>query len=526
MTLSVDVDIAVVGSGFAGALCALALRQRGRRVALIERGRHPRFAIGESTTPLTNLLIEELADRYDLPQIRPFSKWGTWQRTRPDVACGLKRGFTFLFHRVDEPFADDGEHARQLLVAASPNDEVADTHWYRPDFDLALVEHAQAAGAIYMDETHLEAVHDIGAGMRIDGTRNGCRVDITAGFVIDASGPRGFLTTALGTGSAPLRWLPPTQGLFTHFENVGLWSDVMPVEGTPPYPPDAAALHHVFPGGWIWVLRFNNGITSAGAALTEPLAATLRASEGAAAWDRLLLALPSVQDQFRSARATLPFVHAPRVGFRCREVVGEKWALLPSAAGVIDPLLSTGFPLTLLGVARLLDLLESTGPGAERQAALAAYEQTTQAELDVTEQLVGALYACMTDPALFKRLSLLYFAAASYSETVRRLGRPHLAPGFLLHAHPHFGSEVRACAALAAAVPTGTARAALIERINRAIEPFDTAGLLDPSRRDWYPVLATDLVESAPKLEASAEEVERLLARCGFASPARSSLPG
>ena len=93
----------------------------------------------------------------------------------------------------------------------------------------------------------------------------------------------------------------------------------------------------------------------------------------------------------------------------------------------------------------------------------------------MTEQLVAALYACMADPPLFKRLSLLYFAAASYSETVRRLGRPHLAPGFLLNAHPHFGAELRACAALAADGPMAAARAALFDRIDRAIEPFDTA---------------------------------------------------
>jgi FADH2 O2-dependent halogenase len=122
----------------------------------------------------------------------------------------------------------------------------------------------------------------------------------------------------------------------------------------------------------------------------------------------------------------------------------------------------------------------------------------------------------MSDPPLFKRLSLLYFAAASYSEAVRRLGRPHLAPGFLLNAHPRFGAELRACAALAAAGPEGEARTTLFGRIDHAIEPFDTAGLLDRSRRDWYPVLASDLVASAPKLEASAEDVNRLLARCGF----------
>jgi FADH2 O2-dependent halogenase len=517
----VDVDVAVIGSGFSGALAAMALCRRGRRVALVERGRHPRFAIGESTTPLTNLLIEEFSDRYDLPAIRAFSKWGTWQRTHPNVAAGLKRGFTFLFHDLDRPFADTAEHRRQLMVAASPHDEVADTHWYRPDFDAALVREAQHAGATYLDETALDGVEARGSGLRLTGTRLGRSVEITAGFVIDASGPRGFLHRMRGMEAAPLRWLPHTQGVYTHFADAGRWAEAAPSAGTPPYAPDDAALHHVFPGGWIWVLRFNNGITSAGAALTDGVAARIARGDAAATWARLLERLPSVRDQFSRARATAPFVAASTLAFRAAVIAGDRWALLPSAAGVIDPLLSTGFPLTLLGLARLLDILETTREGAERQRALSLYAGITQDELDATEQLVGALYATMADPALFKRLTLLYFAAASFTETVRRLGRPHLAPGFLLHRHPQFGSALRACAEAAARAPAGAARDALMSEIDRAIEPFDTAGLLDRSRRDWYPVRAEDLVAGAGKLQASAADIETLLARCGF-RPGRS----
>ncbi len=151
----VDAEIAVVGSGFAGALTSLALRRMGHRVVIIERGRHPRFAIGESSTPLASVLLEELADRYDLPRVRVFSKWGTWQRARPDIACGLKRGFTFFFHARGEPFRDEATHQRQLLVAASPHDEVADTHWHRASFDEALLHQAEDAGALYLDDTRL-----------------------------------------------------------------------------------------------------------------------------------------------------------------------------------------------------------------------------------------------------------------------------------------------------------------------------------------------------------------------------------
>ncbi len=513
----IDVDVAIVGSGFAGSLTALALVARGRRVALVERGRHPRFAIGESTTPLTNLLLEELSDRYALPGIRVFSKWGSWQGARPDVAGGLKRGFTFLFHDAGVPFDDGAEHDRQLLVAASPHDEIADTHWYRPDFDHALVQEAQAAGAIYLDSTRLDRILHEGDRTILEGEREGRSVRIAAPFVIDASGPRGFLHTALGLPETPPRWLPATQALYTHFEGVARWDALRSTPDVPPYPIDDAALHHVFAGGWIWMLRFNNGVTSAGAALTSSLAADIGARDGAPAWERLLARLPSVADQFRRARATLPFVHTRRLAFRSARVAGSQWALLPSAAGVIDPLLSTGFPLTLLGILRLVDLLEHTTPGAERDAALREYERITLTELDATERLVAALYATMDDPPLFKRLSLLYFAAASFSEAARRLGRPELTPGFLLCEHPTFGPELEACASLAASARRAPARDALMARIDRAVEPFDTIGLLDRSRRDWYPVIAADLLASAAKLQASADEVLALLKRTGMA---------
>ncbi len=222
--------------------------------------------------------------------------------------------------------------------------------------------------------------------------------------------------------------------------------------------------------------------------------------------------------QFAGARATLPFMHAPRVAFRSRVLHGDGWAMLPSAAGVIDPLLSTGFPLTLLGVGRLVDLLERTWNGPGRDAALDEYARQTQRELDATERLVAALYASMSDFDLFKRLTRLYFAAASFSETARRLGRHDLAPGFLLCDHPTFGPASRAIAEVAMLGPTDRARANLIDQIDRAIEPFDIAGLGDDSRRDWYPVLAEDLVAGRAKLGASEAEIERLLARCGFAT--------
>ncbi len=515
-----EVDTAIVGSGFAGSLAALALARRGRRVALVEQGRHPRFAIGESSTPLANLLLEDLADRYDLVELRPFCKWGTWQRVRPEIPVGLKRGFAFFFHRPDAELRADPDRARQLFVAASPHDAVGDTHWFREAFDRELVAQAQAAGCMYFDETRLLRARATPSAVMLEGERAGRPIAVSAKFVVDASGPRGFLHGALGLDERPLAWLPPTEGLFTHFAHVARWEDVAPPTGRPPFSPDQAALHHVFPDGWIWVLRFNNGITSAGAALTRAAAAAQGLSEGARSWDRLVARLPSVREQFRAAEPVRPFVHASRLAFRSRQVSGERWALLPSAVGTIDPLLSTGIPLTLLGLVQLLDIVESTAEGPERARRLQEYGRAIQGGLDTTEQLVSALYGAMDDVPLFKAMSLLYFAAASYSEAARRLGRPELAPGFLLCDDPQFAATIRLAARLGRA-RSPAARARVLTAIDRAVEPIDIAGLLDRTRRDWYPVVAGDLLSGAPKLQASTGEIQRLLERCGMA-PATS----
>src|SRR5438093_1235463 len=105
-------------------------RRLGLSVLLLERGTHPRFAIGESTSPLANLLLEELAHRYDLPRLLPFATYGTWKRAYPEVTVGLKRGFSFYRHENGRAFTPRPDRANELLVAASPADEVADTHWY------------------------------------------------------------------------------------------------------------------------------------------------------------------------------------------------------------------------------------------------------------------------------------------------------------------------------------------------------------------------------------------------------------
>src|SRR5467141_3911534 len=124
-------EVAIVGSGFAGSLLARVLAVLGYDVVLLERGTHPRFAIGESSTPLANLSLERIARRYNLPDCYRLAAHGRWVARFPELRRGLKRGFTFYRHHAGRPFLRDGSHTERLLVAASPSDQIAANHWLR-----------------------------------------------------------------------------------------------------------------------------------------------------------------------------------------------------------------------------------------------------------------------------------------------------------------------------------------------------------------------------------------------------------
>jgi FADH2 O2-dependent halogenase len=111
---------------------------------------------------------------------------------------------------------------------------------------------------------------------------------------------------------------------------------------------------------------------------------------------------------------------------------------------------------------------------------------------------------------------MLYFAAASFAEAARRLGKPHLAGSFLLHDHPLLKTQLGGLMERARLVHSKSDAERFTEDLLRAIEPFNVAGLGQRERRNWYPVDAEDLLRAAPKLGADREEIGRLLERCGF----------
>ncbi len=509
-------DLVIVGSGFGGAILAQVARSLGKSVLLVERLQHPRFAIGESTSPLMNLLVEELAHRYHLPRLLPLATYGAWQAAYPEIGCGLKRGFSYYAQESGKPFRKTSDRTNELLVAASPNDVLADTHWLRADVDQFLVKEAVTLGADYVDLTTVSCVTFENDQTILRLEKGNDSVEVRARLLIDATGPHGFLHRFLELEEREFEGYPRTQSLYSHFTHLRRTSEMpeFAESAAPPYCPDDAALHHVYEGGWMWILPFNNGVTSAGFIANETLSEELKLEDKAGAWRRFMERFPTIGAQFADAKEILPLVHSKRVPFRTSQVVGRNWLMLPSAAFFIDPLFSTGMPLTLLGIERLARLIGSDWDNARAfQEGLEEIGRITLLEGDNTARFVAGCHAAMGHFPQFAAYSMFYFAAASFSEMARRLDRRTMVTRYLAANQTAFTADLHRFAnkTLSGDFDFG------LKEIAPCIERLNVAGLADESKRNWYGVDLNDVIHNAAKLDYTPEELTPILADADWA---------
>src|SRR5262249_13737675 len=416
-------------------------------------------------------------------------KYGSWKRTYPDLPVGLKRGFTFARHHRGRPFVPDLEHRNELLVAASPDDETADTQWLRADFDHFIATRVVEAGIPYYDRTELVRLEP-GPTWRLSGRREGEEVAIEADFVVDASGGSGVLARALDLPSSPLA--TSSWCVFSHFEDVDLWQDVVAESGGRvgdyPYHADWAALHHVLDDGWQYVLRFDSGLVSAGFLLDGERRQPDPSLTPAQEWERLLGEYPSVARQFCRARPVRPIERTGRLQRFTPHAAGDNWALLAPAAYTMDALFSTGNAHALLTVQRLASILEGGRPSEEE---LRRYRAGLEGEVRFIDRLVHGAYQAMRQFPMFAAWSLHYFAGAIAAEERKRDGT---GPdnGFLFHRDEALGQAVTQGYSMLQSQAAGEAFTAeqiawLSEQFRHAVARVNTAGLGDPAKRNLYP---------------------------------------
>lgn len=338
-------DVAILGSGIAGGMLGAVLARNGVKVLLLDAGTHPRFAIGESTIPFTSGMTRILADRYGVPEIKPLSSFRGVQRY-VSRNCGRKQNFGFIYHKEGAP--QDPEQVNQLVV---PSILRTESHLFRQDVDMYLFQVAVKYGAHTRLNTRIVDVDiDPDSGVTLRSDRGD---EFHASYVVDAGGFRSPIADKFELREVPTRARVHSRSLFTHMIGVRPF-DRSPVAARhgQPNPWHNGTLHHVFDGGWMWVIPFDNHpdslnpLCSVGLTL-DPRVHPRTETPPEEEFQRFLARFPDIAWQFEEAKPVRPWVSTGRLQYSAKQIVGERYCLTSHAAGFIDPLYSRGMTNTL-----------------------------------------------------------------------------------------------------------------------------------------------------------------------------------
>ncbi len=488
-------DILIAGAGFAGSITALILHNLGLKVCLIEKGQHPRFAIGESSTPVADLILRNLATKYNLPWLHDFSRYGTWQQSHPEIICGIKRGFSFYKHSPGKKFVTSEGHINELLVAASSDDIQSDTNWLRADLDAFLVNKVKEYGIDYFDLTEIvSAKKNAKWDFYVNHLNSHSIMEVA--YYIDATGSGDLLEKLLGIKSSSADFLTNSFSIFSHFNHLPTWSGILQKENIPsddyPYNPDNSALHHVLDEGWIWMLRFNNNLTSFGFVL-EDSNALYDNIETEIIWEEKLKKYPSVNNLMTEATlAEKPgkILRSKRLQRKLNNCFGSGWVALPHSIGFIDPLFSSGIAHSLAGIEKVINCIsENWGDERKLDQNMKEYENAVFEELKLADCLIAGCYKSMPYFELFNIWSMLYFTATIAHEQ-RRIKKQE--PGYFLNADDLAIREIVKLSyadlikILENAPPTAEEINRFTRIIKERIQPYNIAGLLEPSSKNMY----------------------------------------
>ncbi|MBV8652503.1 MAG: tryptophan 7-halogenase [Alphaproteobacteria bacterium] len=302
----------VVGGGPAGSTAAALLTERGWRVVLVEKDKHPRFHIGESLLPLNLGLLEKLGILKEIERIG-MPKYGA-EFISPehdgtvtyDFANGWSKEFT---------------HAYQVR---------------RSVFDDILLRNAARKGAAVIEECLVEAVAfpDEGGVVAEGRDRAGKGYRWRARFLVDASGRETLLAGKLGLKRRNRKH--SSAAIFGHFANA---------ERLPGKAQGNISIFW-FDHGWFWFIPLSDGTTSVGA-VCWPAYMKTRRTDLTSFFHDTIAKCPAIAARLRNAQLTAEVTATGNYSYRATRMTGERYILVGDAFAFIDPVFSTGVYLAM-----------------------------------------------------------------------------------------------------------------------------------------------------------------------------------
>lgn len=398
-------DVAIIGSGLGGSMLACALARNDVDVLLLDGGTHPRFSIGEATTPYTSVNQRAIAARYGVPELKALTYLAASAKTIAPT-FGIKTHFGFFRHEPGKP--QDPQEMNQFHTPVLLHEA---HHLYRQDSDAWVFYLAARAGCTTRQGFRVADVDFDDAGVTVHGADGD---SYRARYVVDASGFRSPLADKLDLREDPPRFKHHSRSMWTHMIGITPTDDVFADRAPrdkPHHPWYGGTVHHLIERGWFWVIGFDNSplsrsrLCSVGLTLDPRLYPKDPAQAPENEFAEIAARYPDIERQFAGGVPVREWVSTPRLQYSSKQTVGDRWCLLSHASAFIDPLFSyglanTGDAVNILAW-RLIRAVKDDDFSAER---FEYVERFQQRKFDYNDEIVNAGFTAFSNFDLWKAI--------------------------------------------------------------------------------------------------------------------------
>ena len=306
-------DVLVIGGGPAGTTVAPMLVEKGYRVVLLEKSRHPRFHIGESLLPANLPLFEKMgiADEVKaIGMVKPGAEFVSPHHNMSQV-----------FH-----FADAWDKSMPYAYQVK-----------RDEFDTILIRNAERKGVEVHENCKAKAVDflpDNSAVIRAQ-CDDGREMEWQARFVVDASGRDTFLANRF-----QIKHRNPkhnSSAIYGHFS------------GARRHDGQAAGNITIFwfEHGWFWFIPMMNDVTSIGM-VTWPYYTKTKEQRSLEQFLMDGIAMcPALAERLQAAKLINEIEATGNYSYVSERNHGPNYLLLGDAYAFIDPVFSSGVLLAM-----------------------------------------------------------------------------------------------------------------------------------------------------------------------------------
>lgn len=356
-----DPEVIVIGAGPAGSSAAAILAEHGHQVVVLERARFPRYHIGESMIPFTNV---------------PLRRLGLTERLQRSA---FVRKFSVQFVQPN------GRASQPFYFFTRYRPDVAQT-WQvvRSEFDQILVDHARSKGAEVREG--VEVLGLIKEGGRVIGVRcrgeDGVEAELRAPITLDCSGKEAFSAVRNG-------WRMKDPGL----NKVAVWTYYRGALRDDGLDAGATTVAFVPDKGWFWYIpqhedRVSVGVVADGKYLTRG-----GVKDPKAIFDREVPENKWIEAHLASGRQEGEYYLTSEYSFHARHCGCDGLLLVGDAFCFLDPVFSSGLMLALkAGVAAGDAVHEALAEGDLSADRFAPYAQYLREGIENMRKLVYAFY--------------------------------------------------------------------------------------------------------------------------------------